>query len=469
MIKKLIYGLALATGLVACSSDDYTDWANPQHNDQPEMVTFGDGSITEVDAIDFATLAEDQDSVVVCHITAPTSNVSKFTPFYTIVLRNDNGEDDVLPLSAEGKVAIADLKAFIEKTYGKAPTLREIRSIVEMWETDGTQTIFAKASSMFFVKAKLNAPHISEHYYLVGGTQDWATSATEKSQPFSHSDQSVYDDPVFTITFEAAAEGDTWFAIGDDEACEAIGNGDWSKLLGTTVASEATEGMLKPRYELDGDHSLCVPASTGAKYIKVEINMMDGTYKITPLSFEKYLWVPGNAQGWSPETAGRIVSENYNGIYTGYVYVDGGFKFCKAADWNHGDFGGDAGDGKLSNGGGNLDWGKGVYYVEVDLVNMTYTKTLVESMSLIGDFNGWSGDVDLTWDAANSCFTGDCSAVTANGWKFRINHEWNLNLGGEDCSSLWNGGNNLSATGSTVKLYPLRLQGVSDNIYCTVE
>ena len=37
--------LLLATTMVACT-EDYTDWAAPQQNPQPETVTFGNGSVS---------------------------------------------------------------------------------------------------------------------------------------------------------------------------------------------------------------------------------------------------------------------------------------------------------------------------------------------------------------------------------------------------------------------------------------
>ena len=71
MFKKIFSALLLATTMVACT-DDYTDWAAPQQNPQPETVTFGDGSVSEVAQIDFAT--ELPEYVQVCNITAPTSS-----------------------------------------------------------------------------------------------------------------------------------------------------------------------------------------------------------------------------------------------------------------------------------------------------------------------------------------------------------------------------------------------------------
>ena len=53
-MKKYIFSaLVLATSMVACT-EDYTDWTNPQHNDQPAVVSFGNGSVAAVGLIDYA-------------------------------------------------------------------------------------------------------------------------------------------------------------------------------------------------------------------------------------------------------------------------------------------------------------------------------------------------------------------------------------------------------------------------------
>ena len=65
---------------------------------------------------------------------------------------------------------------------------------------------------------------------------------------------------------------------------------------------------------------------------------------------------------------------------------------------------------------------------------------------------------------ATSSITG--AGVTANGWKFTTNNSWDINLGG-NIGDLVANGDNLSVTGTTIKLYPTRK--TSDNIYCTVE
>lgn len=465
MIKKIFCALVAITTLVACNQK-YDNWSEPQSNPQSPIVQFGDkGSVEAVGLIDFATIENPDSMVQVCKVTLPTCSDTLYTPVLSILL------DEIAPveLTLDGYLEASIIKDYIEATYGKAPTVREINAQVAFAQSNGTMTIPVCVAPVV-VKAKLTAPEIAENYYVIGGTLDWATSAASKEQKFQHSDKSVYDDPVFTITIPAAAEGDTWFAIADDEACDGIANGDWSKLYGTTSGNgkSGEEGFLARRTELEDDGSFMV--ENGSKYIKIEINMMDGTYKVSTLNFEPYLWVPGNAQDWSPATAGRIVSENLDGKYEGYIYVDGGFKFTLAPDWAHGDYGfaafTNAEDYFTSSADGNLvSEEAAVYFVSLDLTTMEFLSvTKVESMSVIGDFNGWGADVDLTWDAAKSCFAGTVDA-TAAGWKFRVNHDWPINLGGDDLTNLWNGGPNIAEAVSYIELYPLRLEGDSEYIY----
>lgn len=462
MIKKIFCGLLVASTLFACSQK-YDDWKEPQANPQAPVVTFGeDGKLEPVGLIDFATIANPDSMVQVCKVTLPSCSDTKYSPVLSLSMG-----DDVTMLTLDGYVKASFIKSYVETTYGKAPVEREINAQVSFAQDNGNMLVPVCVAPVL-VKAKLTAPHIAENYYIIGGTLDWAESAASKAQKFSHSHQSVYDDPVFTIVIPASADGDTWFAIADDEACEGIVNGDWSKLYGTTSGNgkSGESGMLARRTELEDDGSFMV--ENGSKFIQVEINMMDATYKVSTMNFEPYLWVPGNAQGWNPGGAGRVVSENLDGIYEGYIYVDGGFKFTSAPNWDHTNYGAGETEGTLSDTGDNLDWGTGVYYVKVDLTSLTFEKTLVEHMSIIGDFNGWADDLELTWNPATSAYEGNVAAVTASGWKFRVNHGWDFNLGGDDLTNLWNNGPNLTATGEFISLHPLRIEGDNENIYATL-
>ncbi len=479
-MKKYIFSaFVLATSLVACTGD-YTDWAAPQHNDQPATVTFGNGSVTEVGVIDFAAFAEEQKDVQVCQIVAPTSSSEK----YSIVSYTLNLGDKQYSLTSDGSMTIEELKAHVESIYGKAPEQRDMQATVSQWISDGKTSIKTSTSAIFLVKAKLTAPHISQNYYVVGGVLDWEASAKSKAQKFEHSDKSVYDDPVFTITIPASETGDTWFAIGDDEALEAIANSeDYSKLLGTTGASTDLEGSLKPRTELDGDHSLCVPQ--GPKFIKITINMLDYTYKVEPISFQPYIYYVGTANGWDNSAAGvsqkLVLSDAETGTYSGYIYCKEEsygttFKFLKEyGNWDtcYGNSDVTTYDGPMEAGTSdnnfNATAGSGLYKVDFSVINKTFKATKIEYMGVTGDFCGWNEGVEMTWNAANFCYEAT-AAVTAAGWKFRANGltdpNWTINFGG-DLDNLTVGGSNISTVGNTIKLYPCRT--TSNNIYATVE
>ena len=88
-------------------------------------------------------------------------------------------------------------------------------------------------------------------------------------------------------------------------------------------------------------------------------------------------------------------------------------------------------------------------------------------MGIIGDFNGWGGDVEMTWNATDFCYEATGAGVNANGWKFRVNSDWGINLGGATLDDLVANGDNITVVGNTIKLYPTRK--TSDKIYCTVE
>ncbi len=127
--------------------------------------------------------------------------------------------------------------------------------------------------------------------------------------------------------------------------------------------------------------------------------------------------------------------------------------------------------GDFADGGDNFKAtaGEGVYFVTLDMAKMTLNAVRITNMNLVGDFNGWNAADDaqqMTWNATDYCFEITGAGVTANGWKFTSNNSWDINLGG-DLSALTANGDNISAVGTTIKLYPTRK--TSDNIYCTVE
>ena len=288
--------------------------------------------------------------------------------------------------------------------------------------------------------------NIADAYYLVGGPEDWAGSAASKSQKFSHSSASVADDPIFTYVLEGTG-GDIWFAIGDDEACDAIANdGDWSKLFGTTSGNgeNGLSGSLSRRTSLSDDGSFKVDGT--AKFIRIQINMSEMTYTITPLNFAEYIYEAGVNNNWGAD-AQPLYCPDGNGTYTGFFYAQdadwsdgkGAFKFTGAFNsWDEGNYGtGTINDDGLSGtliddgGSGNVLAEPGFYKADVNLAEMTYQLTPITGIGLIGpaQAGGWSDDTDLTYNPETRAFEGTIE-LAADEFKFRANDAWDINWGG---------------------------------------
>lgn len=440
MLKKILFGVALLATFTACT-DDYTDWSSPQANAQEDAVTFGDGSVSSVSLIDFANITDDQTTVQVCNMQAPTASDATYSPVYKINLGSSTYD-----LDESGSMSVAELKDYVETNYGKAPTQRDIDATVEMWLSNGTTAVKTATSGTFTVSALLVAPYISEHYYLIGAPSAW--SPTETSMPFSHSETNVYDDPVFTITFPVE-DGQTWFAIADDKT---VASGDWSDVLGCKEGNgnNGMSGNIARRTDLSDDGSWVINVDGDAKYVKMTINMMDYTYTLEKINFSEYVYLPGDANSWSFDQD-FLRGANYDGEYLGFAMIGGtwGWKITTEQNWDVTAYGAGSADGVIALGGGNIMEGSTatLYYANVNLVNLTYALTPITSVSIIGAPTGdssWGTDLDLTQSSDNQKVWTYTGHLEAGEFKFRMNHGWDVNLGGASADALEQNGANLS-------------------------
>ena len=231
----------------------------------------------------------------------------------------------------------------------------------------------------------------------------------------------------------------------------------------TTVPEEATV-YVRALAETKGAPTI---------YSNVVTIKVKPSFNVAP-SYDEWIYVPGNGQGWSPESAAALRSADGDGIYTGFAYIDGDFKFTKKRDWtgeyNFENFtsypaGWEQGDGT------NINCPEaGVFYMKVDVAAGTVEATKINNMNLVGDFNGWNAADDtqqMTWNAAENCYEFNGAAVTDAGWKFTANNDWGINLGGDDNTNQWQDGPNNTMVGTKIKLFPLR--DASENIYYTIE
>lgn len=454
--------------MVSCT-EDYTDWGNPQTNPQEEAVAFGDGSVTPVDVINLKDVTTEK--IKVASIVAPTSSNAAYTPTYKI-----NFDGQSFDIDADGNMATAELTSYIVDKYGKRPKERDIDATLDAWVSNGSTAVKMATSATFQVKAIPEAPVIENGYYLVGdmfnaeGVDGWNT--VSEKQAFKHSDKDVYDDPVFTITFETTKADQYWKIIPKK-------NVDAGNIWAAGVVGSKIDGDDSMTGLLVNDDPKAGKIAKAGKY-KLTINMMDYSYTLEEVNYDPFIYFIGSTDGWKTSDQKLALVDDAKGVYTGYVYLadpnKAGYEFKfqrEVGNWNTAIAASNFvtfNESAIGAANGNLGVkdGEGVYYMDVNLSEGTIKATKVTTMGMIGQFQGWDAenDVVMTWNAEEYCFEATNAGVTADGWKFRINKDWGVNLGGS-ITNLKQDGDNLTAAGNTVKLYPTRK--TSDNIYCTVE
>lgn len=177
---------------------------------------------------------------------------------------------------------------------------------------------------------------------------------------------------------------------------------------------------------------------------KVTMNIK--TYKA---SYPAQLYLPGSYQGWNPATAPTLPQSTLTkGLFEAFVSLeteDGSdvqFKFSPVPAWE-GDFGSDdlavdtKGEGDyafaVANGttvgSGNLVVPSGLYRISCDMKHKTVTLVQVKTVSMIGGFNGWGGDVDMEYNAEKGTYSAVAELSNGDEYKFRLNHDWTYSIG----------------------------------------
>lgn len=448
MKKIALFCSAALLALSFSSCEENPGLGIPQVNPQETVMSAGGVTVDFGDALKGNTLnlndyVDRQVPVITLALTeeeaAAIPEGADVKLVMELATKADYSDATQLPV-VDGAVSCADWDGYFRSTLGKSPAAKDNYVRFAAYIEDANQSIRVGSPDTWFAAKQLTVTPIplditiSEAYYLIGTANGWELDAT--ALPFKHSDLNVYDDPVFTIAVEiteAQAAGGWWWKVASKEAIEAQNSG--LPIAGPEKnGDEALEGKL-----IDHDAQAGCIKQAGS-YI-LTINMMDMTYKFEKLS---YLYTPGNSNGWN-QAASQMLSFNADkGYYEGYAHLNGEFKFTSAPDWNGTNYGNAGADGKLSTdgGAGNLNAAQdGLYYCIVDVDNLTYSATLITSYGMIGDFNSWGAQTVMTPSEDFLTWTGDVTFAEGNGWKFRGNDNWDINLGGDIDNLVWNGAN----------------------------
>ena len=460
-----------ALAFTACDDESYNDWALPQSNSQEAAQSVA-VKVDGASVVNYEAIEDDDALVSVFTPTVSSSSASKTT--YSIVFNNGT----IIAVNEEGKVRAGDLKEVVIAQYGRAPEKRTLEGTVNaLVDIDGVTTLVKNPVT---IEAQLTAPVIESAYYYVGSANGWSDS--DKTYVFKRADEtkSVYDDPIFTVTIPASFDAekptervDEWFKIAPESAYGA--ENFWDNLIGAE-----TDGCsdLKATLVTTKPQAFSQPKTDGALYYQLTLNMMEYTITVTPLAFEEWIYAPGNPK-WDPETAAALRSPDSDGVYSGYVYLDGEFKFTKHRNWKDGEYNAKTfsdwatgiapADPTFSSDNTNIKAETaGLYKVTVDVANGIFEATLT-TWGIVGPAQdgGWDADTDMTWDATENAYV-YTGALKAGEFKFRANDGWDINLGGTNDDLVAGGANLTIATDGNyvVKLYPCRNN--SEKIYCTV-
>lgn len=417
---------ALAFGFTACE-DEST--AVPQSNPQEPIMSAEGIVVAPVDSVpafDLKALADAEADAAVLNVVE-AQNLPAVGDL-TFVMQLSKTEDfaavqEVATAVVNNQVCVdpADWQAAHLKVLGKNPKTQDAYVRFAAYIVNGSSSVRIGNPNLYYGAHKVSvtpfpaAVTIEDSYSLViNGGETIAMNHTGD----------VYDNPVFTAKVDVT-EAQEW-AIKGAELTYAPVADETSAEFGTLVAGEGWGVM---------------PVGTWL----LTVNMETLTYSFS--SAVENLWTPGDANGWNHGGSQMLFTNNYT-EYMGFANLSvSGFKFTSAADWNHTNYGDAGEEGKLSTdgGAGNLTVPEsGLYWCKVDIAALTWSATKIETIGVIGGFNGWSESLPLTSEDG-LFWTGTITLNEGDEYKFRCNNDWAINLGGADEYNLVPDGANLKA------------------------
>lgn len=187
-----------------------------------------------------------------------------------------------------------------------------------------------------------------------------------------------------------------------------------------------------------------------------------------------YLYNPGDANNWFGDGYQVLWTWDYQ-KYSGFGTLKNYFKFTSEPNWDNYIYGvapeteivWDEEKGMYSGSlglqipndpvygdlpGMQVSDDLNLYWINANIVDLNWDATLINSISLIGGFNGWGADEELTPSSDLLVWTGQFTITTdadgGNEWKFRMNNSWDYSLGGDLNDLVYNGNNITSDPGT---------------------
>ena len=243
-------------------------------------------------------------------------------------------------------------------------------------------------------------------------------------------DLAMITDGVWHVALSVNLAGDDEFKFRQDASWSVNLGGEFG---GLDNEFEVTQDGPNIKVGAEGTYDLFVNPGSGM----AKVSEASGAKVSAKLGGEEPGPGPEPVTGWNiiglnGDWENDIRATQDGDLWTAYITAEGDteFKWRKDGGWDE-NYGGvlvALGEPfEAVPGGDNIKIGAGFWKVVLDTANLTITVSDGVVWSLIGDFNEWAGDVDMTltegkWVSPATKLEG--------GFKIRKNHDWGENVGG---------------------------------------
>ena len=444
MKKTLLYTTALVASLVLAACDgDYDDWAEPTTIAAEDAVSqYG---VTVAAGPEATTVMPDEDGTIqLVTVTASSEDVEE------IAVRSLTVNDEEMDAEYEdGYITVdaVELSKLVEtQNNSRAAVARSLEITVDISAVlESGDAVYIGESTLSGSLTPAAVPAIDEAgYYLLGDWQKW-----DLTNPTWMTDNG---DGTYSASVTTTSDGSNWYKFYMGSYYDSS---DWSivnqgQMGCETNGDDSEAGMIvyegDPLYE-DGVQT---PVITGTGSYIITIDMNNLTYTVT--RDEAKYYITGNVNSWSDSS---IENMFYGAGSNTYCYTTLWTGAWDLKFWDYDNIGtwdnawGTAVDGDDSYSGSLINESSGsfespsaeYYTLTIDMTNLTYEWTLLDdqnpteytSISIIGDFNSWGGDLDLTeLSGAPHNWYARQTIDSDGGLKFRANYAWDINWGAEE-------------------------------------
>lgn len=472
---KRIFNIALtallALSFAACSEDDPflgQPVVNPQLPVMPadgieasDIIAQGGsadlqaaGSQGFIDVLDITRLKDfpaDQQLNIVMTLSPDQS----MQPSQDITLTTVEGGNALYT----AKAAAADWDQVFKAIVSRDPSAKTMYATYTAYAVQGTTSVLlgSVGAKQAISVTPFGYEHPLENEYFIYGTA--CGNVIADALKLSH-EGNVYDNPVFKVKVDItsdqiAADGGWKFKVIPLSTKQAAQT--WDQNHSLTFIGAANKAGELAYATASADVPFVVIDKPGSYMLNV--NLLDLTYELT--NAIDYIYVPGANNDWSSWST-KLPTTDYI-HYDGYANLTGDFKFTGTNGWSadFGNYGADGGNNyKLLNGSNDnfkLDGTAGLYYINLNLGDLTYKKTLITKVSVVGSHNGWdAANAPMLQSDDNLVWIGEVTLNDGDEFKFNMNGAWDINLGGE-MDNLQQNGSNLRSPGAGTYLIALDL------------